>query len=284
MEKVGLVLEGGGMRGMFTAGVLDFFLDEGLEFPCIVGVSAGAIHACSFLSKQKYRSRDITLKYINDKRYCSFRSLFTSGDMFNVRFSYYEIPEKLFPFDKKTFNKSRTKLLVTATDIVKGKAKYFHIKSFDNGEIEALRASASLPMISNIVKYKGKEYLDGGLSDGIPIKKIEAEGYEKNIIILTRPDKYRKRKSRSYLTMIKRYRKYPLLIKLLKGRHTSYNETAKYLEEQEKEGKAFVIRPDLKLKIKRIDKNCTRLEAAYNSGYESAKKQFSELKKFMDAK
>jgi len=282
MEKVGLVLEGGGMRGMFTAGVLDFFLEEGLEFPCIIGVSAGAIHACSFLSKQKYRNRDITLKYINDKRYCSFRSLFTSGDMFNVRFSYYEIPEKHFPFDKKTFNKSKTKLLITATNIVEGKPKHFHIKTFDNGEIEALRASASLPIISNIVKYKGKEYLDGGLSDGVPIKKIESEGYEKNIVILTRPEGYRKRKSRLNLAMKGKYRKYPLLNKLFKERHIRYNETMEYLETQERAGKVFIIRPESKLKIKRIDKNCNRLEAAYNCGYNTAEKQYKKIRNFME--
>jgi len=283
MNKVGLILEGGGMRGMFTAGVLDFFLDEGIEFPCVIGVSAGAIHACSFLSKQKQRSRNITLKYINDKRYCSFHSLRTTGDMFNAKFSYYDIPKKYYIFDGKTFNKSRSKLLVTATDIVRGKSKYFHIKTFDNDEVEALRASASLPMIANIVKYKGREYLDGGLSDAIPIKKMESEGYEKNIVILTRPEGYRKRKSRSYLAMKRKYRKYPLLIKLLKERHTIYNETADYLEEQERLGKAFVIRPDSKLKIKRIDKNCTRLEAAYNSGYNTAEKLYKDIKKFMNA-
>jgi len=281
MYKVGLVLEGGGMRGMFTAGVLDYFLEKELEFAGIIGVSAGCIHACSFIAKQKNRSREITLEFIHDKRYCSLKSLRQTGDLFNTQFVYHDIPKKYYPFDNETFNKSKSKFWVCATDIVKGKPKYFQVKTFANGEIDIIRASSSLPMISNIVKYQGKEYLDGGATDSIPIKKMESMGYEKNVVILTRVKGYRKRPSRSYLAMKKRYKKYPNFINAIKNRHINYNETMDYLEKQRDAGKLFMIEPERKLKVRRIEKNKSRLEESYNEGYQTAKRVYDDLMKFL---
>ena len=283
MNNIGLLLEGGGLKGIFTAGVLDYFLEKELEFGEIIGNSAGAIQGCSFLSKQKYRSRDITLKFINDKRYYSWKSWRTTGDLFNARFAYYDIPEIHFPFDHKTFNKSKTKFLVVVTDIVKGKPKYIHIKNFDNGEIEALRASASLPMISNNVKFRGKEYLDGGLSDSLPLKKLESEGYEKNVVILTKALGHKKKKSKLYLLAKRRYKNYPKLVDRIKNRYQDYNAALEYVQEKEKEGKAFIIRPTID-HVKRLEKNVSKLQLAYEDGYETAKRVYPELIKFMNGK
>ena len=280
MNNFGLVLEGGGMKGMFTAGVLDYFLEQDLSFGQVIGVSAGAIHACSYLSKQKHRSRDITLTYIKDHRYCSWKNVRKTGDMFEKKFVYYDIPEKYFPFDHQTFNKSKTKLLVGVTDIVKGKAKYIEIKTFAGGQIEALRASASLPMISNPVKFRGKEYLDGGVSESIPLKKIEEDGFEKNVVILTKAKGHRKKKSYSYLLTKRRYKKYPKLIELIKNRHDNYNQTMQYVEQQEKAGNTFVIRPPRDV-VKRLDKNIDKLKQSYEDGYMAAKNIFPELLKFL---
>lgn len=281
-QKIGLVLEGGGMRGIFTAGVLDYFLEQELVFDGIIGVSAGAIHACSYISKQKYRSKDITLTYIRDKRYCSLNSLIKTGDLFNAQFAYYDIPEQYFKFDHKTFNKSKTKLYVVATDIVRGKPKYLQIKNFDHGEMEFLRASASLPFVANIIEYQGKKYLDGGLSDQIPIKKMEQEGYEKNIVITTKLKGWRRSASRSYLLCKRKYKKYPKIGELLKERHILYNETMDYLDQQVARGKVFMIGAESDLGVKRIDKNIGRLEKAYQAGYETAKRLYPELIKFLN--
>jgi len=268
------------MKGIFTAGVLDYFLEKELEFDCIVGVSAGAIHACSFLSKQKNRSRDITRKFIKDKRYCSLSNLRKSGDLFDAKFAYYDIPEKYFPFDHKTFNKSKTKFFVTVTDIVKGKAKHIQIKNFNNGEIEVIRASSSLPFIANNVKYKGKEYLDGGISEPLPLKKLEKEGYKKNVVVLTKPLGHKKRATKYHLVAKGKYKKYPMVPKLLKNRHISYNDDLDYILKEEEAGNVFVIRPSKNF-IRRLSKNLNKLELAYNDGYEVAKKLYPKVIEFM---
>lgn len=281
MKKIGLILEGGGMRGMFTAGVIDFFLDKELEFEEVIGVSAGACHACSYISKQKYRARDVFVDYVDDKRYLSINNLRTTGDLFGSKFIYDDIPNKLNLFDNETFMKSKTKFLVVVTNLKTGEAEYIHIKDAKK-DIDAIRASASLPMISNIVKYKGKEYLDGGISDSIPIKKAETDGYEKNVVVLTRNKGYRKRSTKSYLAMKNRYKKYPKVILKTKNRHTEYNEIIDYIEKKVEEGKVFVIQPEKKLHVARIEKNSSKLKEAYMDGYQTAKKLYKDLIKFVD--
>lgn len=276
-KKVGLVLEGGGMKGMFTAGVLDFFLEQGFEFGEIIGVSAGAIHAASFLSGQKHRSRDITLKFIKDKRYCSVDSLLRTGDLFNAKFAYYDVPDKYFPFDRKTFKANKSKMVVVATGIETGRPEYFYVDNFDGDEVEILRASASIPMLSNDVEIGGRKYLDGGMSDSIPLKKIEADGFVKNVVVLTKSKGYRKRKSKSYLAMKKRYKMYPGIVEAVRVRHVEYNATVDYIEEQEAAGKILVLRP-ANDSVKRLEKNKDKLEALYNEGYETAKRMLPALR------
>ena len=280
-HKVGLVLEGGGMKGLFTAGVLDFFLEKNLEFGEIIGVSAGAIHAVGFLSKQKRRSLDITLRFVNDKRYCSLSSLRKTGDLFNAKFAYYEIPEKYFPFDHDTFMQSKTRVFAVATNIDTAEAEYLQIKDLRTDDIEALRASASIPMLSNDVEYRGEKYLDGGVSDSIPLKQLEADGHPKNIVVMTKSANYRKKPSKTHLAMKKRYRNCPELIERVKNRHTEYNACLDYLNKQEKSGKIFVIRPSND-DTKRIEKDTAKLQKLYDEGYNTAKKLYPKLKQFLE--
>ncbi len=282
MQKVGLILEGGGMRGMFTTGVLDFFLEKKLEFPLVIGVSAGACHGASYISKQKYRSKDIFVNYLDDKRYLSFSNLRKNGELFGSQFIYDEIPNKLNIFDNKTFMNNKTKFLVVVTNLKTGQPEYIHIKDAVK-QVDAIRASASLPLISNIVKINGKEYLDGGISDSIPIKKAEEE-FDKNILILTRDKNYRKKNSKSYLAMKKKYKDYPKVIDKCKNRHTEYNETIDYIKKQEEAGKVFIIQPENKLNIGRIEKNRSKLEETYNEGYQTAKKLYKDMLKFIEEK
>ncbi len=280
MEKVGLILEGGGMRGVFTTGVLDCFLDNGIEFGEIIGVSAGACHACSYISKQRKRARDICVNYIDDKRYCSIYSLITTGDMFGVQFAYHEIPDVLYPFDHETYNSSETKLYSTVTNVETGKAEYHLLKDM-NEDIDNLRASASLPFVSRIVDINGNKYLDGGIIDSIPLKKIEEDGYAKNIVVLTQPKEYRKSENKIAWLAKVLYRKYPKMYNLLKNRHLAYNEEIEYIDEQEARGNILVIRPQESLNVSRIEKDKTKLEAIYQLGYEVTKNQIDEILKFI---
>lgn len=280
MEKTGLILEGGGMRGVFTTGVLDCFLDYDIEFGEIIGVSAGACHACSFVSKQKRRARDISVNYIDDKRYCSVYSLITTGDMFGVDFVYKEIPDKLYPFDHETYNASATKVYAAVTNIETGKAEY-HLLEDMSKDIDDLRASASLPFVSRIVEIQGNKYLDGGIVDSIPLKKIEADGYLRNIVVLTQPKEYRKTENKiAWLAKIL-YRKYPKMYGLLKNRHIAYNDEVDYIDKQEAEGNILVIRPEKSLNVSRIEKDKNKLEEIYKLGYETTKKHIEEIRKFM---
>ena len=277
----GLVLEGGGMRGVFTTGVLDFFLEKEIEFTDVIGVSAGACHGASFVSKQYGRARDVVLDYINDKRYCSIYSLVTTGDMFGAKFAYYEIPNKLNPFDSETYDKRKTKLYAVVTNVETGKPEYIELKDF-SVDIEALRASASLPFISKIVEFNGKKYLDGGISDSVPIKRAEEMGIKKNIVILTQPKGYVKGVMRTPALMKIRYRRYPNFIKSALIRHEMYNRTMEYIEQGEKEGRIFVIRPKRDLNVSRLEKDVEKLKKVYEKGYLAAREEYENILKFLE--
>ncbi|MGL5676165.1 MAG: patatin-like phospholipase family protein [Cellulosilyticaceae bacterium] len=280
MFNVGLVLEGGGMRGMFTAGVLDFFLEKGIDFKEVIGVSAGACHGCSFVSKQHGRAKAVSVDYIGDKRYCSLYSLVKTGDLFGADFLYDEIPNKLNVFDHQTFLENSTKLWAVVTNVVSGEAEYIELEDMQT-HIQVLRASASLPLLSRIVHFQGKDYLDGGIADSIPVRRMQANGLAKNVVILTQPVGYRKEKNGAMGLIKHKYRKYPKLIQQIANRHERYNETLAYIEEQEALGNVFVIRPQEKLLAGRIEKDVARLEALYQVGYEHGKQSYETLMKFL---
>ena len=281
MIEAGLVVEGGGMRGVYTAGVLDYFMEKNLYFDDCYGVSAGACHISSYVSKQIGRSIKVTLDYINDKRYCSINSLIKTGDMFGVEMLYDIIPNKLELYDYDTFNKFKGNFYSVVTNCKTGKAEYMKIKDMKK-DIIAVRASSSLPLLSRIVEINGKEYLDGGITDSIPIKKSIKDGHKKNVVILTRDKTYRKSKPK-FLSFFKlKYKKYPNLVKAIENRYKMYNETLDFLEEEKAKNKVFIIQPKLPVKISRIEKDKDKLKALYNQGYEDAKELYEDLMKFLE--
>lgn len=281
MIEAGLVVEGGGMRGVYTAGVLDYFMEKNLYFDDCYGVSAGACHISSYVSKQIGRSIKVTLDYINDKRYCSVNSLIKTGDMFGVEMLYDLIPNKLELYDYDTFNKFKGNFYSVVTNCKTGKAEYMKIKDMKK-DIIAVRASSSLPLLSRIVEINGKEYLDGGITDSIPIKKSIKDGHKKNVVILTRDKTYRKSKPK-FLSFFKlKYKKYPNLVKAIENRYKMYNETLDFIEEEKAKNKVFIIQPKLPVKISRIEKDKDKLKELYDQGYEDAKEIYEDLMKFLE--
>lgn len=281
MGKLGLVLEGGGMRGIYTAGVLDFFLDHNIYTDGVIGVSAGACHACSYASKQRGRAFRTNTDYIKDKRYMSMRSLITTGDLFGAKFVYDDIPNKLDIYDYETFNKGEIKLYAVCSNIETGKAEYIQCINMVH-DVIYVRASASLPLLSKVVEVDGKKLLDGGACDSIPIKRFQEMGYDKNIVVLTQCKKYRKGKNNLLPIIRKVYRKYPKFIAKLEKRHVEYNRTLNELSLMEKEGSVFIIRPSAPVEISRLEKNVDKLKALYDQGYQDAQEQYAALKEFME--
>lgn len=280
MSRIGLVIEGGGLRGIYTAGVLDSLMENDIYIPYVIGVSMGACNGASYISRQIGRTKRATLDYLHDKRYISYRRLFKKETLFGMDFIFNEIPNELVPFDYKTYVESSQKFVVVTTDCNSGDAVYYDNKDMDK-ENKLLRASSSLPLISNVVKYKGKELLDGGISDSIPVKKALSDGNEKLVIILTQPSGYRKKLTKGMFMARKLYSDYPNLIKAIENRHRGYNETLEYIEQLELAGKAFVIRPKEALKVKRAERNIEKLEKCYEIGYEQMGRSIKELNDFL---
>lgn len=282
MIDCGLVLEGGGMKGIYTAGVLEYFMEKDLYFKNCYGVSAGACHLCSYISKQKKRAYRVALNYLKDKNYCSARSLLTTGDLFNADMCYNKIPNKLDPYDYKTAAKYEGNAYAVVTNIRTGEAEYMPMREMHKDTI-AVRASASLPLVSKNVKIGNEYYLDGGMADAVPIRHSIADGNVKNVVILTKEVGYiRKPASKASMNMIRlKYAKYPKLYELIADRHIRYNETLAFLEEEEKAGRAYVIRPKKANDIGRIEKDREKLEALYQLGYQDAKNCYDEMMAFL---
>lgn len=280
-NKIGLVLEGGGHRGIYTAGILDVFAQNNISFDGIMGVSAGCIHGVSFLSGQMGRSVRYTTRFCNNPSYMSFKSLIKTGDFFNVDFCYYKLPETLDPFDNDAFDKNPTPFYAVCSDVKTGKAVYHKCDSVRGEKIKWIQASASMPLAAKIVKIDEGEFLDGGITDSIPIKKMQELGYSKNIVILTQEAGYRK-KPNSLLPLIKRvYKKYPELINAIQNRHIIYNQQLDYLEEQEKLGNVIIIRPSQKPQAGRIEKDKEKILSTYNLGRNDAEKLLETVKNFI---
>ncbi|MCI8966997.1 MAG: patatin family protein [Lachnospiraceae bacterium] len=282
MVECGLVLEGGGMKGMYTAGVLEYFMEKELYFKNCYGVSAGACHLCNYISKQKKRSYHVGLDYLNDKDYCSARSLLTTGDLFNVDMCYDTIPNKLIPYDYRTAARYEGNAYAVVTNIRTGEAEYMPMREMHR-DIIAVRASASLPLVSRNVEIGSGLYLDGGIADAIPVRRAVADGNARNVVILTKEVGYvRKQASRAMRNMIRlRYAKFPKVYELVSDRHARYNETLAFLAGEEQAGRAFVIRPQVPNDIGRIEKDRKKLEALYELGYHDAKKCHDRLMGFL---
>ena len=262
--KIGLVLEGGGMRGMFTAGVLDALMEQNIQIDKIIGVSAGALFGINYASNQKGRALRYNLKYLKDKRYMGFYSLFTTGNIVNKDFAFYDLPFNLDPFDQDEFEKSHLDFYLTATNIASGKAEYFKIKNVFE-EMEYFRATSAMPFVSQFVEINRQKYLDGGIADSIPFEKAQELGCDKIIVVLTQPIDYRKTKSSSFLFKLF-YRKYPHLVKTLENRYRTYNEQVEEIIRLEKQNKIFVIRPNVSLNIGRLERDETKIRTVYELG------------------
>jgi predicted patatin/cPLA2 family phospholipase len=278
--KTALVVEGGAMRGLYAAGVLDVFLEQDIHADGVIGVSAGAIHGCSYVSKQKGRSIRYYCKYSKHKNFMSWYSFFTTGEIVGRKFCYDELPNKLDPFDNHTFMASEQDFYATVTNCETGKAEYMLCKDL-NKEIDKLRASASMPLVSKMVDIDGGKYLDGGVSDSIPIKKAQELGYDKIVVVLTRPRGYRKSSEKLTRLYKMKYRKYPKLIEAIQNRAEEYNATLDYLEKLENEGKIVVIRPSEDLHISRMEKNPVRLTELYNLARKDAVDKLKELRAYL---
>lgn len=258
----GLVLEGGGLRGQYTAGVLDAFLDAGLLFPYVIGVSAGSSIGCSYISGQRGRNLEIIERYRNDRRYLSLRNFLTSGSLFGMDFIFGEIPHKLVPFDFAAFEAYPGRFVTVCTDCATGEAVYY---DKDADHLAVLRASASMPFLSPMVEYDGRRLLDGAVADAIPLARAKAEGFLRNVVVLTRPAGYRKAEERHPPAGLV-YRRYPRLAGALKSRVPRYNAQMDFVEAEEAAGNALVIRPSRDLGISRTEKSVAKLRELYGLG------------------
>ena len=277
--KTGLVLEGGAMRGLFTAGVLDVFLDEQIQVDGMVTVSAGALFGVNFPAQQRGRVLRYNLKYLNDKRYMGLHSLLTTGNVVNRDFAFYELPFTLDPFDQTTFSQSNIDFWATLTNVETGEPEYIKVTDAF-AQMETLRATSAMPMVSKMVEVDGKRYLDGGIADSIPLQKTFALGYDKIIVVLTRPLDYRKKPSSMMLFNLI-YRKFPKLCQRWANRYLEYNQAVERVIELEKQGKIFVIRPSVDLQISRLEKDPAKVQAMYDLGMSDAKKQMQALKDYL---
>ena len=278
--KIGLVLEGGAMRGLFTAGVLDIFLDNNVEVTDVVGVSAGTLFGVNYVSKQRGRALRYNLKYINDKRYMNVKSWVRTGNLINKDFTYYKLPFQLDVFDNKTFKESPINFFATVTNIETGEAEFVKIKDAYK-QMETLRATSALPFISEIIEVGDKKYLDGGIANSIPVDFFEKQDFDKVIVILTRPITYRKEKTTGIQYKMF-YKKYPKLVEKLENRYKEYNDTVDKIVELEKEGKLFVIRPSENITIKRLEKDVEKLQKVYDLGLKDGNNIIEDLKQYLE--
>lgn len=283
MYQAGLVLEGGGMKGVYTAGVLDFFLDKGIEFSSVYGVSAGACNMCSYLSKQRGRALDVSVDYLDTWKYCSVESLLLTGDLFNVETCYHLIPDYLYPYDNETFQEYQGKAYSVVTNIATGRPEYLRVRDITQ-DIDKIRASASLPLVARNVKIGGNYYLDGGISDSIPLQKSVLDGNRKNVVVMTKETGFiRKPTAAVQMALLKvRYLRYPRVYELMAERHERYNDCVRSIEEQQEKGRVFVLRPRSRSDVRRIEKDRDKLIALYNEGYQDAQENYERMLEYLE--
>ncbi|MBP5509169.1 MAG: patatin family protein [Prevotella sp.] len=279
--KTGLVLEGGAMRGLFTAGILDVLLEADVTFDGVVGVSAGAAFGINFVSRQLGRTIRYNKRFAHDWRYCSIRSWLTTGDLFGAEFAYHVVPEHLAPFDCETFEQSKTAYHLVCTDVRTGKAVYQQLNKGGHETYDWVRASASMPMVSKPVRIGEHLLLDGGVADSIPLAYFENEGYERNVVILTQPEGYIKGHNKLMPFMRIALHKYPAMVHALDERHIMYNKQLEYIRQRELEGKALVIRPTEKIKIGHVSHDPDEMQAVYDIGRREGLKQLERIKEFV---
>lgn len=275
-----LVLEGGAKRGIYTAGVLDVLLENDILADAVVGVSAGAIHGCSYASLQAGRSIRYNMEYGNDYRFMSFKSWLLTGNVVDTEFCYHELPEKLDVYDNEAFKKSGIAFYAVCSNLETGKPEYLLCRDMF-ADIEVLRASASLPLASKIVEARGMKLLDGGITDSIPLKAAQNLGYDKNIVVLTRPEGYRKKPTPLQWLIKLVYRRYPNFVKTMIKRDDMYNEELDYVASEEKVGRALVFRPSKLLKVAKMERDLNKVQEMYELGRSDALAALDKIRAYM---
>lgn len=277
MKDTGLVLEGGGMKGLYTAGVLEFFMENDLFFPYVIGVSAGACMGASYASRQQGRNKKVNTELVHDPRYISFRNLLRKRELFGMDFLFDEIPNQIVPFDFQTFLNGTEQFVVGTTDCETGEAAYYNKHEHGRDILQIIRASSSLPFIAPAVEYDGKKLLDGGISDPLPIQKAQSDGFRKNVVIMTKVAGFQKQPSK-YAQIAKfLYRRYPKIADCLTEHYHTYNETLSYMNSQAQKDNLFIIQPSVQLHVSRIERDKEKLVALYELGYQDAKRQYDSL-------
>ena len=278
--KKGLVLEGGAMRGLFSAGVIDILMENNLLPDGVIGVSAGAAFGCNMKSKQPGRVIRYNKKLAHDWRYASFRSLLTTGDYFGGEYAYHYMPRHLDYFDVETFNNNPMEFWVVCTNVGTGKAVYKRLMEVDNNCLEYIRASASMPIAARIVTVEGKKLLDGGIADSIPLRFFQEQGYDRNLVVLTQPANYVKEPNKLMPLMRLWLRRHPRIIRALEQRHIMYNNQLEYVRQEEKKSNTLVLRPETALTIGHLSHNPDDMQATYEHGRKVATKHLEEIKAF----
>jgi len=280
----GLVLEGGAHRGIYTAGVMDAFLENGIEFDGVIGVSAGAIHGASFVSRQIGRSVNYTAEYCGSRKYMGWGSFFTTGNYFNVRFCYYKIPSEKYPIDSKIFRENAAKMYVVCTDFDTAEPLYHECPELEVGglHMKYLQASASMPVVSRPVKIDGKKYVDGGIADSVPEKQFRKMGYTKNVVVLTQEKRPAGNEFNAFVPLSQIFCPgHKKIVEALKSQYRRYQEDLEYLEQQEKEGNVFIIRPSYPPVAGVMERDGEKIRATHKQGYEDAVKVMDKLKEFL---
>ena len=281
--KTGLIMEGGAMRGMFTAGVLDVLMENGLVTDGAIGVSAGAVFGCNYKSHQIGRVIRYNTEYCNDKRYASFKNLVKTGNLYSEQFCYHEVPERLDPFDEAAFAASPMDFFVVCTDVKTGEPIYHKCRTGDAEDVRWMEASASMPLAAKIVKIGHYGLLDGGVADSIPVRFFESIGYKRNLIILTQPKGYVKKKNKFLPAIRARYFRYPAFVEAVADRHERYNETLSYISMLAQAGKDYVIRPPIPLEIGAMERDPAQLRRVYGTGRAVAQIQVEKIRDFLNA-
>ena len=281
MPDTSLVLEGGGMRATFSAGVLDCLMENGVAIRDVYGVSAGACLACSYLCGQIGRGLRVWTEHLGDKDYCSLRSLLRTGDLFGADFNYRRIPFELDPLDTDAFSRTPSRFTAVITNLDTGCAEYPVVDDLIAG-IPVVQASASLPLVSNIQVIGGKKYLDGGIADSIPLRRAICDGHTRNVVVLTQAEGYRKQPNRAMPLVALRYRKYPAFVAAMRRRHIMYNSALDLVAREEAAGRAFVIRPDVPPEVGRVERDPEKLRSLHAAGYAVAKRALPSLLEFLE--
>lgn len=281
MQKTGLVLEGGAMRGLFSAGIMDVMMENNITPDGVIGVSAGAAFGCNYKSRQPGRAIRYNKRFARDKRYCSMQSFLRTGDLFGAEYAYHIVPNQYDIFDNDTFEQNPMEFWVVCTDVETGEPVYK--KCDEGGDItfDWVRASASMPVVSRVVELEGYKLLDGGISDSIPLRAFQRQGYERNIVIMTQPQGYEKHPSRFMPIIRMSLRRYPKLVEAMAMRHLMYNEELAYVEQEVRRGNTLAIYPDAKLPIGHISHNPDEMQHVYDIGREMGLRKLDEIRSFM---